>query len=418
MSTDVEAPDTPRPEGWVRAYLSSAGARWAAAALLAVGIVLRLFVFPNQPPTPYRIDIDVYRTGAQVLLAGGDLYGKLPELVEGFELPFTYPPIAAVVFTVFAVMPLWTASLLLTLASIVALWVVVRAVLPHVRSGTAHEAAWLAVGACAVGLWLSPVWETLDFGQVNLLLMLLCAVDGLRGRGCWWGGTLVGLATAIKLTPAVFLLLFVLRRDVRSAVMAVVSFVFFTLVGHLVSPSASMQYWTSTLIETDRIGDPGYAANQSVNGMLARFGAESRVVWFIVALAAGLFIAWMAHRSTQASRHVDATLIVAASALLCSPVSWTHHWVWVVPLAVVLALTRRRGALALAATALLVFVVPPHVLLPSRHGMERDWTWFQHLVGNAFILWLLAAVSYLGWKAATLPPQVREPGAGAPTTRR
>ena len=67
---------------------------------------------------PYRIDIDVYRTGAQVFLDGGAIYGPMPELSQGGHLPFTYPPIAAALFTVFAIMPLWVGSTLLTLASI------------------------------------------------------------------------------------------------------------------------------------------------------------------------------------------------------------------------------------------------------------------------------------------------------------
>ena len=67
----------------------------------------------------YRIDLDVYRTGARVLLDGGDLYGRLPRLGDGHELAFTYPPFAALIFTPLALLGYGTANWLLTAATLV-----------------------------------------------------------------------------------------------------------------------------------------------------------------------------------------------------------------------------------------------------------------------------------------------------------
>src|SRR5215468_2520108 len=67
----------------------------------------------------YRIDLDVYRTGARVLLRGGDLYGRLPRLGDGHELPFTYPPFAALTFIPLTLLGYGTANWLLTAVTIV-----------------------------------------------------------------------------------------------------------------------------------------------------------------------------------------------------------------------------------------------------------------------------------------------------------
>jgi len=53
--------------------------------------------------------------------------------------------------------------------------------------------------------------------------MALVALDCLVAKPKWPRGMLIGVAAAIKLTPAVFVLFFLLRRDYRSAVTAAVS---------------------------------------------------------------------------------------------------------------------------------------------------------------------------------------------------
>ena len=54
--------------------------------------------------TPYRIDIDVYRMGGQAWLDGHPLYSHDCKFHTpiGLNLPFTYPPLAAVMFCPFA----------------------------------------------------------------------------------------------------------------------------------------------------------------------------------------------------------------------------------------------------------------------------------------------------------------------------
>ena len=370
-------------------------------------------MLPNQPPAPYRIDFDVYRMGGQVLLDGGDLYGILPRLAEGSYLPFTYPPLAAALFSIFTVVPLGLGQALFTAISIGCLLVVCRIVLSSLVERPVPELWWLATAATTVGLWLEPVRDTLNFGQINIVLMTLVVVDVLLGRGKWWNGLLVGLAISIKLTPAVFLLFFLVRRDWRALGVGAASAVTYAALGHLLTPNDSTTYWTSTLFDTDRIGSPHFANNQSIKGELGRLGIESDVAWFLVSLIVGLFIAWVAWRLLSVApagpqlsgpRDVAALMAVAFAALYCSPVAWDHSWVWVVPLLILLTFLATRPAASamwwwLVGFGLVICAVAPHQRIPQRYDAELSWVWWQHLVGSSYLLWGLAVLVALGVSA-------------------
>ena len=73
--------------------------------------------------TPYRIDIDVYRMGGQAWLDGRPLYadGAMFHTRVGLDLPFTYPPLAAIAFSPFAWLSLPGASVAITLITLVLL---------------------------------------------------------------------------------------------------------------------------------------------------------------------------------------------------------------------------------------------------------------------------------------------------------
>ena len=120
----------------------------------------------------------------------------------------------AVVFGGLAELPLGAAKTLICAGTFLALSVTCWAVTSKfdLRTGLALPLA----GTTAVLAILSqPFRSTLDFGQVNAFLMVLVAVDCLVVRDRRYRGVLVGLAAAIKLTPAIFVLYFLLRRDWR-----------------------------------------------------------------------------------------------------------------------------------------------------------------------------------------------------------
>ncbi|AZZ82262.1 mannosyltransferase [Gordonia alkanivorans] len=405
------------PRSVIDRYLRSAWARRLTLVVFLVSAAIAIFVLPNHPPVPYRIDFDVYRMGGRVFLDGGDLYGTLPTLGGGSYLPFTYPPLAAALFSVFTVVPLGLGQALFTAATIACLLVVCRIVVAHLTDRSSSDLWWLATAATTIGLWLEPVRDTLNFGQINIVLMTLVVVDALLGRGRWWRGLLVGLAISIKLTPAVFLLLFFLRRDWRALVVGAVSAVAYAGIGYLLAADDSVTYWTSTLFDTERIGSPQFANNQSVKGEVARLGFESELIWFGAALVVGLLIAWSAWRLLSASEasangrdetlEVAAVMTVAFAWLFCSPVAWDHSWVWIVPLLLVLiALAARLEASRIwwwmVGTGLIIFAYAPHQHVPQRYDAELSWAWWQHVIGSSYLVWGLVVIVSFGVLAPRL----------------
>ena len=356
---------------------------------------------------PYRIDLDVYRLGGQMVLRGGDLYGRLPDTVVGANLPFTYPPIAAVLFAPFAAMPYWLANLVFSAGTLLCLAVVVYLVMRAVTELKGSRLAWASMAVYSVALWLGPVWETIDFGQINIFLMMLVVVDALAGRGKWWGGSLIGLAMAIKLTPAVFLAFLLVRRDWRALAGAVVSALAATGLGFLFLPEASLRYWTQVLADPSRIGGLAYVSNQSLNGLLVRLGLSEGggMVWFALCAVIGLALLAVMWLLLKQGHAAAAMLAMAFYALVASPVSWSHHWVWIVPALIVLvAWADRERSTVLWATAWVgaaVFYTRVAWHMPHNDGKERLWTWWQQILGNAQLLWglgFLVVLALMAWR--------------------
>ncbi len=339
------------------------------------------------------IDLLVYRMGARVLLDGGDIYGAIPPVVDDFGLPFTYPPLAAVLFVPLALLPVTLAKIVFGMVSVAALVVTLRLVLARVRPGLSDGASWTVTAvAVAVALQLEPVRETVSFGQINLVLMALVALDVLAVKPKWPRGVLIGLAAAIKLTPAGFLLLFLLARDWRTSARIVASAAGFSAAAYVLMPEASTRYWLHTLPDTGRIGSAYYAANQSLKAVLARFAPPDPLetaLWLGAAVIT-LVVAVVAIRFALArGALVLALLANAAAVLLASPVSWSHHWVWVAPALLVLTLevlrAPTRKTVAVAAALGVIFLIGPHHLLPAGDGRELDWALPQHVIGSVYV---------------------------------
>lgn len=351
---------------------------------------------------PYRIDLDVYRLGAETFLRGRDLYATLPDTEIGANLPFTYPPLAAMLFAPLALLTMRDANLLVsfgTLGLVVLVMVLVIRELTQVRGRTLILAG-LAAGAAA--FWLGPVRESVEFGQINVVLMALVVFDVVAGRGKRWQGALTGLAMAIKLTPAVFLAYFLVRREWRALATAAVSALLFTLLGFAVAWGDSVTYWTGTITDPDRIGQLAYLSNQSLNGVLLRLGltgGTATLAWFVASAVLGLsLLALMAHLF-RLGHDLAAALTMGFYALLASPVSWSHHWVWAGPALVLLAVWSRRSGnvlgWGLVASGLAIFVGRTIWDLPDDAHEGLTWTWQQHVVGNAQVVWGLAFLAYL-----------------------
>ena len=168
---------------------------------------------------------------------------------------------------------------------------------------------------------------------------------GVAGRR---GGVGVGIAAAIKLTPGIFILLFLLTRRTKAAVTAAVTFGVCGLIGYLVAPGASRLYWTRYFYDTKRVDAP-YIGNQSIYGAALRiFHGPAHVGDWYLPLTVLVAVVGLATATVFARRGdwLRAVAVTGVTGLLISPVSWTHHWVYVVPALIALARDGKRGRIA------------------------------------------------------------------------
>lgn len=365
----------------------------------------------------YRIDVDVYRMGARAWLDGQPLYtdGALFHTAGGLDLPFTYPPLAAVVFCPLAWLPLPAASAAITGATLALLIAAMTLVLTGLdvwpRSVIVPGAAWVrrswlaAAIVAPAAVWFEPIRSNFGFGQINVVLMALVLADCVPRRLPWPRGLLLGVAVALKLTPAVFVLYFLLRRDGRAVLMTVASFLAATLLGFLLAWHDSWQYWTDTVRNTDRIGGAALNTNQNLAGALARLSLDEHqrfLLWAVGAVTVLLVTVWATRRVLKAGEPLLALLCVALFGLVVSPVSWSHHWVWMLPATVVAGVVayRRRmvGLAVLSAAGLALMLFSPISLLPEHQ--ETAAAWWRQLFGMSYVWWALALMVTAG---ATLP---------------
>jgi alpha-1,2-mannosyltransferase len=326
-------------------------------------------------------------------------------------LPFTYPPFAAVAMVPLALAPAWLAAAVWTGISAAALAAAVG-VAVGVAVGTARAeparpvpgrlVLLLAVGALAV----EPVWQNLAFGQVNLVLMLMVLAD-LVVPARRWSGVLVGIAAGVKLTPLVFVVLLVLVGRRADAARAAAAFAATVLVGFAVMPASAAAYWTDGLLDPGRVGPPGLAHNQSAYGALTRLldGPAPILLWLAVAGPLALVVLVLGAAWYRRGDRLLGTCLAASAMLLASPVSWSHHWVWAVPVAVALWQRTRWGAVAWTA----VFAARPMLWPPWGQGREYGWGPADHVVGNAY---LLATLALAAWAAGALATDARSRPAG------
>ena len=363
-----------------------------------------------------HIDLEVYRFGVQAWLSGHDMYGTLPETSDHITLPFIYPPFAVLVLLPLAVLP-WTAAWVLLLALSTAalgatLFVFARRLWPAGGRGGALSVASTALPLMLLVepdkiidfsrpppappvLALEPVMQTIEFGQVNLLLMALVAVDVLVVRTRWPRGLLVGIAAAVKLTPAAFVVYFLLRRDYRAAAVSAASGAIATGLAFLVAPGPSWTFWLDN--PAGGVSGSPFFTDQNFQAVLARAGVDGPLktgLWLVLS-AAVLAVTAPAIRRAPAPLALVAT---AGVALLASPTSWSHHWVWIAPALLVAAVAAVRGRslgwLAVTAASAFVFVWAPHQFL-SHDGV--GWTVGEQVQGSTYVWYTTALLVAIGW---------------------
>ncbi len=364
-----------------------------ALSIVAVAAAPLVAYWLTNPDDQRLVDLDVYRTGGQALLRGLPVYGVItpaPQL-----LPFTYPPIAAMLAVPLAGMSWPVAQWVWTVGIVIALAIAVRygfrplfaaagdsrwpALASLARGGLARRAGSLAVPvlfavvsiAC---LYLMPIRDQVRFGQVDLFLVTLCLLDCVVRRPWWPRGMLIGLATAVKLTPGVFLIYLAITgfswrkpyvqdpEQRRAFFLAVFTAGLLTLLPFLVIPDDARDFWFSALPDSNRLGANAGTTNQSIRGMLIRLylpDSLTSAIW-LVAVAV---VAWYGFRAARRAfldgDRLTGVALTGLMAVLLSPVAWIHHLAWTVVVLAALAGTGRDRVRLLVAGGVWLFYVLP-----------------------------------------------------------
>jgi alpha-1,2-mannosyltransferase len=310
---------------------------YVSAAVAAIALIAYLSVWGHR----YGMDLEVYRDAVTSWKTGQNPY--LLTFTHG--LPFTYPPFALIALWPLAWAPFPFAQWLLWAASLAAAAGAVVLVLrdtgaPVTRRLLCQAFTW----ACISCIALEPARSAIDYGQVELVLMGIVTADLLAPSR--YRGIGIGLAAAVKLTPLAFVVVLAVSRDTKSVTRATATFLACTGLPWLLWPRASRVFWLHDVSDPGRVGTVTYAANQCWYAILHRppFPASgSETAWLLLsltALASGAFIAW---RCVNAGQRASAILAVALASLLASPISWTHHWIWVLLIPALMPRHRASG---------------------------------------------------------------------------
>ncbi|WP_440901151.1 mannosyltransferase [Actinosynnema sp.] len=316
------------------------------------------------------VDLMVYRNAAPELFTGELYQWRLKEFSDQFALPFTYPPFSALVFVPLSWVPWGVARWFWQLLSLACLWYLTRTSL-ELAGGANPRRVLLWTGLL---IWVEPVRTTLNYGQINLVLAALLIGTMVSARP-WVAGLGTGVAAGVKLTPAITGLYFLATRRWTAALWSFAAFAGTVGLGYAISASQSHQFWFELLGDATRVGPVGSAINQSLRGALSRtvgHDVETGPIFLVAAALAAALALWALLESVRANDSLAAVVSTQFLGLLVSPISWSHHWVWMVP--ALLWLTY-RATHRLATAAAWVWLVAVGSYLISFLLMAQESIW-------------------------------------------
>jgi len=356
---------------------------------------------------------DLYAVSAGDSILGDATAGPYREAADELGVRrqhyYIYPPFFALLAVPLSWLPFgaarlaWLAADLILLAVFVALYARWRRL-----DGTAPGLAEWTLILVTLFLEFLPLIWALAIGQTSLLLLALiagCLVLIRRGEDALAGG-LLGVATAIKLTPALLIVYFLWRGRRRTALWAAGVAGMCTLLPAVVlGPATSLEFFLEVV--PSMAGGTTYFLNQSLAALFNRLvtggdvrqvALESSAVARVASLLLGglaLAVSALVISRTGKRRPEGLVLdlevsIVLLLTLLLSPISWSHHYVLaLVPLYTLVAAAGRSGRrslpLALAAgLALLLIARKPHFDL----FLEGPWRLFNSAaLAGALLIW-------------------------------
>lgn len=366
-----------------------------ALAVLSVGLVAGVyFGYPaiSTAANGYLLDVGVFRDAGHAFREHQNLYVDF-QTRSGFR--FIYPPFAALLFVPLTWFGEITMQVVWTIATLAAVFAIIGMAVKRLNL----RPWWMwSLGLTGLAVSLDPIRANLDFGQINVFLIMLIAMDALGFTPRRIRGIGIGIAAGIKITPAAYAAIFLARKDWIAVAQSAGFFLLTAVIGWIVRADSSRYFWTQEFFSSERGGSPPYPPNQALTGLIARAGVDSDVALsvmkpgFLIIAGLAIFVAWQLER---AGRQVDAFFVLVLAVVLASPLSVSHHWSGMVVLVPLLfrslnkALTGVQVLLALALFAGLYTVYPEDQ--PS-----YDFAFPQWFIGNSMSLaGLLLFVGYV-----------------------
>lgn len=264
---------------------------------------------------PQHFDVYVYWYALNNWFSGNSLYDwyALPDYKM---YPFTYPPFGAWALSPLTWFDYETAARLMIMAIALQTAVIVALV--------GRSLGWSWGSAFAIAPWaailvqqcLEPFTQSVGFAQVNTAMMALVMID-VAAPPSWKGrGVASGLAAAIKLTPAIAVLIFLLRRQWRSAITMVATSLAVTLLSWVISPGESARFFFDAMWDPQRAGDAYYTSNQNLKGFVARALPENTwsIAWAITVALALVAAVWLCLRIQAAATSVVTPHVISDDA--------------------------------------------------------------------------------------------------------
>ena len=297
---------------------------------------------------------------------------------------------------------------------------------PEDKISALGAGAWAIPLALASGLFLSNI----ETSQVNIamLALIVLAVSEYSKRRDTSAGLLLGVATAVKLTPGLFVAYFAWKRQSKLFAWSVVgvAICWGVLVPLMLGPSRYVEVmgsWLERLLPfvTDGTIAEGQDfsgfrhTNQSMSAVFYRFFTATpvgggREGWYLnvvslsheaasavlrvldlMVLAA---LAWLTRAAANGRRDPRIPFeiaIVGIATLLLSPISWINHYVilTLAYLAVIRFIRVRKQADPVRRTAVRVLVVSTALMiLASRPLQAMSFPFFGMLVLTGLVMWM------------------------------
>lgn len=338
---------------------------WALLVLVLGVSLAAVWVLTARITSVNPVDFLVYRYAASAAVTGADIYAANIQgaMMPTGGLPFVYTPFAALALLPTALFDSTSAFILWSLLTLLVLGGVIQRCFPL----SIHR-SWKTLIALGLSSFTIIIASHVIFGQINVFLMALCLADCVRRPDGWLAkyvpaGILIGLAAAIKLTPVLFIVHLAVTKQWRSVGWSLGALGSATVLAGFLLPQPSWTFFTETVWNlSDRIDLSGLYAtsgNNSVQGFAAYLGIAAPI-GAISALAVGALGLKAARDAYHRHGALSPAIIIGLTACLVSPVSWLHHWVYLIPAFVVLISRRGRAArwFVVASTVVLLATGP------------------------------------------------------------